>query len=352
MNKRRALIFVLVIGFFLAAIGSVYASTVIGDDITTDGNVGIGVASPTEALEVDGNVNIGASGLTEPILSLSSLHEASRWNWVATNGDFFGNRDDVMFLGWNVSKVGTPLPDPTEPSISLGFESDYKATASGPYYMEGYFEFNSVGKTASRRPYQFTIDRDDYNNRNFLNGKLDISNSSGTLKAQMNEDGNWAYYANTVSFVPVSGDVTMGTNTNSTFTFIANGQSYMTMHPAAGGVRIHKPVLQFVAGAAATISTGDSNDLILARAGTQRLALGANGTYFPNGNVGFGNVSSPTQKIEVDGGVRYNTATAKPTCDSAVRGTTWFVQGAGGVKDTFEVCAKDAGDAYSWRTLY
>ena len=69
------------------------------------------------------------------------------------------------------------------------------------------------------------------------------------------------------------------------------------------------------------------------------------------GNVGIG-TTNPSQKLEVNGGVRYNTATAKPTCDSTVRGTTWFTQGAPGVKDTFEVCAKDAADAYAWRTLY
>lgn len=42
----------------------------------------------------------------------------------------------------------------------------------------------------------------------------------------------------------------------------------------------------------------------------------------------------------------------KPTCDSAHRGSFWYDAGAGGVKDTVEVCAKDAGDAYSWRVIY
>lgn len=37
---------------------------------------------------------------------------------------------------------------------------------------------------------------------------------------------------------------------------------------------------------------------------------------------------------------------------STTRGTFWVVQGAAGVKDTVEVCAKDAADAYAWRTLY
>jgi hypothetical protein len=69
------------------------------------------------------------------------------------------------------------------------------------------------------------------------------------------------------------------------------------------------------------------------------------------GAVGIG-TTGPTQKLEVNGGIRQNTATSKPTCDSTVRGTTWFFQGGAGVKDTYEVCAKDAGDAYAWRTIY
>jgi hypothetical protein len=50
-------------------------------------------------------------------------------------------------------------------------------------------------------------------------------------------------------------------------------------------------------------------------------------------------------------GLQYTTAT-KPTCNSSNRGFNWFVAGAGGVKDTFEVCAKDAADAYAWRVIY
>jgi hypothetical protein len=70
-----------------------------------------------------------------------------------------------------------------------------------------------------------------------------------------------------------------------------------------------------------------------------------------NGNMGIG-ATGPTQKLEVNGGIRINTATAKPTCSSTVRGTFWATQGAAGVQDTVEVCAKDAADAYAWRTIY
>jgi hypothetical protein len=43
---------------------------------------------------------------------------------------------------------------------------------------------------------------------------------------------------------------------------------------------------------------------------------------------------------------------AQPACSSATRGTFWHVNGAAGVKDSVSVCAKDAANAYAWRTLY
>ena len=43
---------------------------------------------------------------------------------------------------------------------------------------------------------------------------------------------------------------------------------------------------------------------------------------------------------------------AQPACSVAVRGRQWFVAGAAGVKDGLSVCAKDASNAYAWRTLY
>jgi hypothetical protein len=43
---------------------------------------------------------------------------------------------------------------------------------------------------------------------------------------------------------------------------------------------------------------------------------------------------------------------AKPACASGTRGSFWYEPSGAGVKDTVEVCAKDAGDAYAWRTIY
>jgi hypothetical protein len=42
----------------------------------------------------------------------------------------------------------------------------------------------------------------------------------------------------------------------------------------------------------------------------------------------------------------------QPACASALRGRIWQTFGASGVKDTVSVCAKDATDAFAWRTIY
>lgn len=69
------------------------------------------------------------------------------------------------------------------------------------------------------------------------------------------------------------------------------------------------------------------------------------------GYLGIG-TTTPTQRLEVNGGVRLNTTGAKPTCAAAARGVVWFSQGGTGAADTLEVCAKDANENYDWRPLF
>lgn len=53
-----------------------------------------------------------------------------------------------------------------------------------------------------------------------------------------------------------------------------------------------------------------------------------------------------------DGSVMVNTTSVKPGCGVTVRGTIWVTRGEKGVKDTAEICLKDAGDDYAWRLIY
>lgn len=83
---------------------------------------------------------------------------------------------------------------------------------------------------------------------------------------------------------------------------------------------------------------------------------GAGGSLFfataPPGTTGSAqNALVDRIQIESTGGLRWLTGT-KPSCAAGIRGTTYYVAGGASVLDTFEVCRKDAADAYAWVTLF
>jgi len=65
-----------------------------------------------------------------------------------------------------------------------------------------------------------------------------------------------------------------------------------------------------------------------------------------DGLVGIGN-SSPTQKLDVNGAIRFTTTGARPTCAVGIRGTFWLTQGT---TDVLSVCSQVSG-GYSWRNV-
>lgn len=74
--------------------------------------------------------------------------------------------------------------------------------------------------------------------------------------------------------------------------------------------------------------------------------------YFSGSNVGIGQ-SSPQQALEVNGGIRLNTATTQPGCSAAssTEGTLWFIENGGSSSDTLQLCVRGTG-GYSWVRLY
>ena len=66
--------------------------------------------------------------------------------------------------------------------------------------------------------------------------------------------------------------------------------------------------------------------------------------------VGGGD-DSGAAKLQVTGGIQYADG-SRPSCDATHRGTTWYVAGGAGVKDTFALCGKDGGDTYAWQAIY
>jgi hypothetical protein len=78
--------------------------------------------------------------------------------------------------------------------------------------------------------------------------------------------------------------------------------------------------------------------------GTATMGSGTGGTL----TIGTINASG---LVTASGGILPGNTTA-PTCDASQRGVFWYVPGAAGVKDTVEVCAKDASNVYAWRAIY
>lgn len=82
------------------------------------------------------------------------------------------------------------------------------------------------------------------------------------------------------------------------------------------------------------------------------IVLDAASATIMRGNGGTGLATFPFD-VEVSRSLQLGTGgTAKGTCDSTNRGKLFHTRGGAGVKDNVEVCAKDAADAYAWRTLY
>jgi len=64
------------------------------------------------------------------------------------------------------------------------------------------------------------------------------------------------------------------------------------------------------------------------------------------GNVGI-NTTAPSQKLDISGGFRLNSAGAAPTCNAANRGTFWITQGT---TDNLQLCGQVSG-GYAWRNV-
>lgn len=83
----------------------------------------------------------------------------------------------------------------------------------------------------------------------------------------------------------------------------------------------------------------------------ERMRIDSGGNVGVSGNIGVGTFS-PSQKLEIAGGLKFNTpGLSKPTCDATIRGTAWFTWNGSGA-DALEICTKDAANAYAWRALY
>jgi len=128
-------------------------------------------------------------------------------------------------------------------------------------------------------------------------------------------------------------------------------------------------------GGTSTGSTGGLLNLVggastVGNGGGVDISTGAGATNFNSGNYTFrtenalGTGGSGTVQISTgsvvsgargyislsSAGVILITEATKPTCDSSIRGMLWYTQSGAGVADIFEICSKNAADAYVWTT--
>jgi hypothetical protein len=283
----------------------IFNNTYVQGNLYTSGNVGIGTTSPEVSLHVIGLINAkskadgtGPAGIT---FYDSNGIEVGSFGLPGTGVDVSGHRE-MFFRAGGVT--GELNPDDN------WFVQRFGAASNKHYF----------GDTGSVSWFQ---------SGHSLYIKANIGSGPSTLV--------------TPDMVISSGNVGIGTTNPGSLLHIYGSNPILRLDGSGGtselnfydsGVQKHR--IRLTTDNRLQFSYGPSTDLV---------------TITSGGNVGIG-TTNPGEKLEVNGGVRLNTASAKPTCDSSKRGTLWFTQGAGGVKDALEVCAKDAGDAYAWRTIY
>jgi hypothetical protein len=108
----------------------------------------------------------------------------------------------------------------------------------------------------------------------------------------------------------------------------------------------------FAEAAADQTATNHPGNLFFATTLTNQTYPDVKLAILSGGNVGIGTIA-PNVKLEVNGGIRLNTTSARPTCSATYRGEIFFYANSTvGGKDGLAVCAKDASENYAWRTLY
>ena len=82
------------------------------------------------------------------------------------------------------------------------------------------------------------------------------------------------------------------------------------------------------------------------------LIFGYAGSGSPNNSLTVGSYQGPPIASFYADGSFALASTAGISCSSARAGVLNYIAGAAGVKDTVQVCAKDASNAWAWRTIY
>lgn len=159
-----------------------------------------------------------------------------------------------------------------------------------------------------------------------------------------------------------AGSVCLGLGATSTATrqFVLGGDPYqdgksLTQGYLGGGVTEATPedfTLNATGGSGSDVA--GANLGVAGGKGTGNAAGGA--VIFSTSDAGASGSTLQTLtekcRVPVEGGFQWTGNGTKPTAGSAYRGMVWYTPGGAGVLDKFEICRKDAADAYAWVSLF
>jgi hypothetical protein len=124
---------------------------------------------------------------------------------------------------------------------------------------------------------------------------------------------------------------------------------------------VFSPRFEALAGDVFALQTNYSSVNALLLRSARGIGWSSDATWYGTIDASFSRSAANTLQVG-DGGanangtllltaVQWQTGT-RPTCNSGNRFKVWAVAGGAGVLDTFEVCRKDAADAYAWVSLF
>jgi hypothetical protein len=160
--------------------------------------------------------------------------------------------------------------------------------------------------------------------------------------------------AATVYLYTAAATLTLASGTGTVYLYISpNGN--ITAGESSGGPSLScagcvlaSPVTQFPVGTVPLATWSAAAGAWVA--GTSEVALEGGGPSFSAGsNI---TLTQTGTNVMIAASLEALPSGAQPVCAAATGGFMWYTQGATGVKDTVQVCAKDATNTYAWRTLY
>jgi len=328
-------------------VGGAVSSTEIADGTIVDADVNasaaISVTKISGAATLGANTFAGTQSITSGNLALPGTNDAGtegvltlgagRVLYSRGTSNTFVGRDAGNFSFTTGSSIqNTAVGENALDALTTGANN----TAAGMNALGA----NSSGSGNSALGYQALLVNSSGSNNAAMGHSALVANTSGSNNVAI---GLSALYGNTIGAANTAiGWSAGGTSVDSNKNITGSNNTFIGYNSGPGVNGSTTPLTNATAiGANAVVKA--SNSLVLGS------ISGVNGAS-SDVNVGIG-TAEPKRALEVNGGVQLNTAKAKPTCDANARGTFWVTQGGAGVADSVEVCSKDAGDAYAWRTL-